>query len=83
MEISQKEIDKLGEEKIKIGKDLIQKLNNSKHIQGVGKVKKKLSAEVSTLQNVCACDKLKLLIEKNITNITTITLSLFFSIYRQ
>lgn len=48
----QSEVDKLGEEKIKTGKQLIERLNLLTHIQGVGKIQKKILAEISTLQNV-------------------------------
>lgn len=46
------EIERQGQEKIKIGKELIQHLNLLSHIQGVTKIQKKVSAEISSLQNV-------------------------------
>lgn len=52
MGLDQSEVEKLGQDKIDTGKNLIERLNFLTHIQGVGKVQKKISAEISTLQNV-------------------------------
>lgn len=52
MGFDQSEVEKLGEDKIDTGKKLIERLNLFTHIQGVGKVQKKISAEILTLQNV-------------------------------
>lgn len=52
MGYDQSEVEKLGEEKIYTGNQLIERLNLLTHIQGVGKVQKKIYAEISTLQNV-------------------------------
>lgn len=46
------EIECLGKEKISLGKDLIFQLNEFKHIPGVEKIQKKISAEVGALENV-------------------------------
>lgn len=52
MGFEQSEVEKLGEEKIETGKNLIERLNLLSHVQGVGKIQKKISAEITTLQNV-------------------------------
>lgn len=52
MEIHDIHIDQLGEEKIRIGNDLIEQLNQFKNIQGIVKIQKKISAEVSILRHV-------------------------------
>lgn len=52
MGFEQSEVEKLGEEKIETGKNLIERLNLLTHVQGVGKIQKKISAEITTLQNV-------------------------------
>ncbi|XP_031632321.1 UPF0415 protein C7orf25 homolog [Contarinia nasturtii] len=58
MELDQVEIDKLGEKKICVGIDLIQQLNCLDHIQGIGKIRKKISTEISTLQNTLILKRL-------------------------
>lgn len=52
MEISEKSIEKLAEEKIKIGNNLISYLSELKHIPGVNKIQNKISAEILSLQRV-------------------------------
>lgn len=52
VDVDQSEVETLGEEKIATGKQLIERLNLLTHIQGVGKIQKKIAAEISTLQNV-------------------------------
>lgn len=52
MEISEKLIEKLAEEKIKIGNSLISYLSELKHIPGVNKIQNKISAEILSLQRV-------------------------------
>lgn len=46
------EVGRQGQEKIKIGKELIQHLNLLRNIPGVTKIQKKISAEIASLQNV-------------------------------
>ncbi|XP_055305654.1 UPF0415 protein C7orf25 homolog isoform X2 [Sitodiplosis mosellana] len=60
MGFDQSEVEKLGEEKIDTGKKLIERLNLLTHIQGVGKVQKKISAEISTLKNAIISKRLKI-----------------------
>lgn len=42
----------LGTEKIVFGERLLQKLNDYKHIEGVAKIQRKISSEISSLQKV-------------------------------
>lgn len=52
MDIGEAGIEKLGQEKILIGKELISRLDQLIKIPGVAKIQKKISAEVSSLLNV-------------------------------
>lgn len=49
---SQGDLKKLGEEKVEIGKDLIERLSLFKNISGINKIRKKISTEIGSLQNV-------------------------------
>lgn len=49
---SEEELGKLGDEKIALGNRLIEALDNLDHIDGVGKVKRKIISEISSLQKV-------------------------------
>lgn len=46
------EIYLLGNEKIAAGNELLQKLDDFKHIDGVAKIKRKISSEISSLEKV-------------------------------
>lgn len=52
MEKNENEIEKLAEEKMKTGLDLIQQLSSLQNIEGVKRIQKKILAEVSTLRRV-------------------------------
>lgn len=52
MDVKRKELKKLGEDKIKLGKELIERLNVFKEIPGIIRIQRKISTEVSSLQNV-------------------------------
>lgn len=52
MEMNDVHVEQIGEEKIRIGNDLIDQLNQFKNIPGILKIQKKISAEVSILRHV-------------------------------
>lgn len=52
MDIDEEELKSLCDEKIAIGKTLNEKLNVYKNVPGVLKIQKKITAEMSSLQNV-------------------------------
>lgn len=59
MAISEKSIEKLVEEKIKIGNNLISYLSELKQIPGINKIQNKISAEILSLQRVRRSIKLQ------------------------
>lgn len=42
----------LGEQKIRIGKELIERINVFQHIPGIPKIQRKINTEISSLQKV-------------------------------
>lgn len=50
--IDQSDLDEMGKEKILLGENLMEKLNQFKHIDGVTKIQRKILQDIKFLQKV-------------------------------